>query len=74
MRTTSRPRGIVPLDSLNFFVADMRTEAAWGAGMVLAFATNLMNNLPAGLIAGDAVEAARNGRELPSTGAVQVVN
>ena len=33
-------------------------EAAWGAGVVLAFATNLMNNLPAGLIAGNAVRAA----------------
>ena len=34
------------------------TEAAWGAGVLLAFATNLMNNLPAGLIAGNAVQAA----------------
>ncbi len=34
------------------------TEAAWGAGSVLAFACNLVNNLPAGLIAGGAVETA----------------
>ena len=32
---------------------------AWGAGIVLAVATNLMNNLPAGLIAGSAVQAAQ---------------
>jgi arsenical pump membrane protein len=30
---------------------------AWGAGIVIAFASNLMNNLPAGLIAGSAVQA-----------------
>jgi arsenical pump membrane protein len=32
--------------------------AGWGAGIVVAFASNLMNNLPAGLIAGNAVQAA----------------
>ncbi len=32
--------------------------AAWGAGVAIAFASNLMNNLPAGLIAGSAVQAA----------------
>ncbi len=31
---------------------------AWGAGIVLGVACNLMNNLPAGLIAGGAVQAA----------------
>jgi len=30
---------------------------AWGAGGIVAFASNLMNNLPAGLIAGTAVNA-----------------
>jgi arsenical pump membrane protein len=30
-------------------------EAAWGAGALIAFLSNLMNNLPAGLIAGSAV-------------------
>jgi arsenical pump membrane protein len=33
-------------------------EATWGAGLVLAFACNLMNNLPAGLIAGSAIQSA----------------
>ncbi len=32
--------------------------AAWAAGVVVAVACNLVNNLPAGLIAGDAVAAA----------------
>jgi len=31
--------------------------AAWAAGIIVAFACNLMNNLPAGLIAGNAVQA-----------------
>ncbi|HEY9023876.1 MAG TPA: arsenic transporter [Burkholderiaceae bacterium] len=30
-------------------------ETAWGAGAIVAFASNLLNNLPAGLIAGTAV-------------------
>jgi arsenical pump membrane protein len=34
------------------------SETAWGAGLVIAVASNLMNNLPAGLIAGSAVQAA----------------
>ena len=38
--------------------AALRHEAAWGAGVVIAFACNLMNNLPAGLIAGNAVQGA----------------
>ncbi len=33
--------------------------AAWGVGVLLALACNLMNNLPAGLIAGTAVHAAQ---------------
>lgn len=33
-------------------------ETAWGAGALIAFACNLVNNLPAGLIAGAAVQAA----------------
>jgi arsenical pump membrane protein len=32
--------------------------AAWAAGIAVAFASNLMNNLPAGLIAGSAVQSA----------------
>ena len=31
---------------------------AWGAGVMIAIASNLMNNLPAGLIAGSAITAA----------------
>jgi arsenical pump membrane protein len=34
------------------------SETAWGAGALIAFACNLVNNLPAGLIAGAAVQAA----------------
>jgi arsenical pump membrane protein len=43
---------------------------AWGAGAILGLAGNLINNLPAGLIAGTAVQAA----QVPSqvTGAVLV--
>jgi arsenical pump membrane protein len=33
-------------------------KTAWGVGVLVAFACNLMNNLPAGLIAGSAVQAA----------------
>lgn len=33
------------------------TIATWGAGIFIAFASNLFNNLPAALIAGDAVRA-----------------
>jgi len=32
--------------------------ATWAAGVIIAFGSNLSNNLPAGLIAGDAVRAA----------------
>ena len=31
----------------------------WGVGVILAVACNLMNNLPAGLIAGNAVQSAQ---------------
>ncbi|MBE7180136.1 MAG: hypothetical protein INR71_02825 [Terriglobus roseus] len=34
------------------------TETAWGAGVLIAFVCNIMNNLPAGLIAGSAVQSA----------------
>ncbi|KUM39911.1 arsenic transporter [Pseudomonas sp. EpS/L25] len=33
-------------------------HAAWGAGLLVAFGSNLVNNLPAGLLAGAAVQAA----------------
>ena len=38
--------------------ARSETAAAWGAGVVVALASNLMNNLPAGLVAADAVRSA----------------
>jgi arsenical pump membrane protein len=34
------------------------TSAAWGAGVIVAIAANLMNNLPVGLVAGNAVQGA----------------
>ena len=33
-------------------------ETAWATGLIVAFASNLMNNLPVGLLAGSAVNAA----------------
>jgi arsenical pump membrane protein len=38
--------------------ARSETAAAWGAGVVVALASNLMNNLPAGLVAAGAVKSA----------------
>ncbi len=46
------------------------TAAAWGAGVIVAVAGNLMNNLPAGLIAGNAVQGA--GVSEPVTRAVVI--
>jgi arsenical pump membrane protein len=34
------------------------SATAWGAGFIVAFASNLINNLPAALIAGSAVQSA----------------
>ncbi len=42
------------------------TAATWGAGIVIAFACNLMNNLPAGLMAGNAVQAAHGPEQVTS--------
>ena len=36
------------------------TATAWGSGIIAAFACNLMNNLPVGLIAGNVVQAAHS--------------
>jgi arsenical pump membrane protein len=41
-------------------VAWSATGAAWSSGILLAFACNLINNLPAGLIAGTTVHAAHS--------------
>ncbi len=38
-------------------VANSITAAAWSAGLVVGFASNLMNNLPVGLIVGSVVAA-----------------
>ena len=43
---------------LSRFAADAPQQTAIGAGLLVALATNLVNNLPAGLVAGSAVQAA----------------
>ena len=45
-------------DRLHEAAQHSETEAAWGVGVLIAFLCNLMNNLPAGLIAGSAVQGA----------------
>jgi arsenical pump membrane protein len=45
-------------DLLHRAAAASETGAAWGAGVAIAFASNLMNNLPAGLVAAGAVKSA----------------
>jgi arsenical pump membrane protein len=45
-------------DLLRAATEQSETQATWGAGVLIAFACNLMNNLPAGLIAGSAVQVA----------------
>ncbi len=46
-------------DVLQGFVQQSATAAAWGAGVALAVGCNLVNNLPAGLVAGRVVELAQ---------------
>lgn len=41
--------------------------AAWSAGLAVAFGSNLINNLPAGLIAGSSVTAAVHSKEIISS-------
>jgi arsenical pump membrane protein len=41
---------------LQHHAAQDSTTTAWGSGIITAFACNLMNNLPAGLIAGNVVQ------------------
>ena len=55
---------------LKHAIAASSTGAAWGTGIILALASNLMNNLPAGLIAGTAVQAAHAPPDV--TGAVLI--
>jgi arsenical pump membrane protein len=45
--------------SLHDLVQHSAAMAAWAAGIVLAFGCNLVNNLPAGLVAGNVVEIAQ---------------
>ncbi|MGE7417865.1 arsenic transporter [Methylobacterium tarhaniae] len=45
-------------DALKQAATAAPAETAWGAGALIAFACNLVNNLPAGLIAGAAVQTA----------------
>jgi arsenical pump membrane protein len=46
-------------DALQSLVQHSATLAAWASGAVLAIGCNLVNNLPAGLVAGRVVELAR---------------
>jgi len=43
---------------LSSFAQTSESQAAWAAGVAVAIASNLVNNLPAGLIAGSAVQSA----------------
>jgi arsenical pump membrane protein len=45
-------------DMLRTAAEQSETQTGWGAGILVAFVCNLMNNLPAGLIAGTAVQVA----------------
>jgi arsenical pump membrane protein len=47
-------------DLLRNLALRSETSTAWASGFVLAFVCNLMNNLPAGLIAGTAVQVAQS--------------
>jgi arsenical pump membrane protein len=51
-------------------VSHSATEATWGAGVLVAIASNLMNNLPVGLIGGSVVSA--DHLPLQVTGAVLI--
>ncbi|MEO8835560.1 MAG: SLC13 family permease, partial [Caldimonas sp.] len=64
---------------LRFLTAALRSataaspeSAALGAGAVVAFACNLMNNLPAGLVAGSVVAAAGSDRLVQSAVAIGI--
>ncbi len=57
-------------DLLRHVTQRSASDAAWASGVVLAFACNLLNNLPAGLIAATAVGAAQSPPEV--TGAVLI--
>ena len=46
-------------DAVHDLVQDSASLAAWGVGIALAVGSNLVNNLPAGLVAGRVVELAQ---------------
>jgi len=46
-------------DLLHIAAARSEIATAWGAGVIVALATNLLNNLPAGLLTGAAVNMAQ---------------
>ncbi len=53
-------------DLLRTIAERSATDAAWASGVALAFVCNIMNNLPAGLIAGTAVQTAQTPPEVTS--------
>ena len=57
-------------DTLHAAAQASAAGTAWGAGVPIAFLCNIMNNLPAGLIAGSAVQSAHVGD--PVTSAILV--
>ena len=64
--------GVLPAlaDVLKRAAADAPKATAWGAGIVTAFASNLINNLPMGLIAATSSHAAQASHEI--TGAILI--
>jgi arsenical pump membrane protein len=53
-------------DTLHRAAQASAAETAWGAGALIAVLCNIMNNLPAGLIAGSAVQSAHVGDQVTS--------
>ncbi len=51
-------------DTLRSTAAAAPAQTAWASGLLLGFGCNLINNLPAGLIAGHAVQAAQLGPKI----------
>ena len=45
-------------ESLQIAASHSVQETVWGSGLIIALASNLMNNLPVKLLAGSAVNAA----------------
>jgi arsenical pump membrane protein len=64
--------GVLPAlaDALRHAAVDAPRATAWGAGIVTALASNLINNLPMGLIAATTSHAAQTSHEI--TGAILI--